>query len=228
MSLPSPSPLQASKWLKLQLLIDADEMQALCQSLAPFEIYQAGTVTPQGEGKISLDIFLDRYRHYVSLLKKGDCPNPQEFHPYFSTLWTVTPEALFALPLEKDKQLLRVTKPVIQLQPHSLDYSPYDHKFHPMVFGLDSVTWGIQYSYPQLALDPVTKEAISVAQNELFPNTLLFRALQRWVRNHTIPTPFEVEGRVINVPIRLGKQCLSWINQHPQLILRKLKVKNGD
>jgi hypothetical protein len=48
--------------------------------------------------------------------------------------------------------------------------------------------------------------------------------MQQWVRSHTIATPFEVEGKKVNVPIRLGKECLSRINSHPQLQAKGLRV----
>lgn len=217
-------PLQASKWLSLQVLIDEEEMAALCQALEPFEIYRTGAVVPAGEGKIPLTAFIDSYAHYIQQLKRGEIPKMEEYHSYFSTLFTVTPEVLYSIAAGDDRQLLRLSKPAIQLQPHSLDYSPYDGKFRPMVLGLNSIMWGIQYSYPQLYQDPLNKEVLSVGQEEIFPNTLLFRTLQRWVRHNTIPTPFQVEGRTINVPMRLGKNCLSWINHHPQLASRKLQI----
>ena len=142
----------------------------------------------------------------------------------FSSVFTVSSDSVYALPVGTDRRLIRVSRPVIQLQSHALDYSPHDEKFRAMVFGIDSVLWGIQFSYPQLFLDSRTKEAKAVVENGEFPNTRFFHTLQRWIRHHTIPTPFFVEGKRINVPIRLGKECLSWINNHPQLIKKNIKV----
>ena len=105
-----------------------------------------------------------------------------------------------------------------------MDYSEHDGKFRPMVFGLDSVTWGLQFSYPQLFMDGRTKEAFAVVESEEFPNTALFHQLQRWMRQNTLPTPFLVDGKRVNSPIRLGKACLPWINRHPQLAPKHLQV----
>jgi hypothetical protein len=222
---PSCFPMKASKWLSVQVLIDYEEMQALCLALAPFEIYQAGSITSQGEGKIPLDLFLEVYHRYIEHLKAGELPQSSDFTSHFSTLFTLTPEVLFSLPVKDNRQLLRLARPAIQLQPHSLHYSPHDKKFRAMIFGADSVSWGIQFSYPQLFQDPISKEILSVGQQEGFPNTPLFRTLQRWMRQNTIPTPFRVDGGPrINVPMRLGKQCLTWINQHPQLKPHNLDV----
>jgi hypothetical protein len=52
----------------------------------------------------------------------------------------------------------------------------------------------------------------------------LFKKLQKWVRTETTATSFDVQGKKINVPIRLGKKCRSWANSIPQLVETGLKV----
>ena len=217
-------PMQANKWLKVQLLISGSEMGSLLTALGEFEIYIAGAVTPKGEGKVTQDQFLKTYIRYAEALQAGNMPLEADYRQLFSALFTRDPHAVFAVPVGTDRQLWRIAKPVIQLQPHSLDYSTHDGKFRAMVFGSESILWGLQISYPQLFLDPETKEPFNVDQSPLFPNTELFKNLQRWLRSHTIPTPFLVEGHKINVPMRLGKRCLPWINHHPQLLRRDIKV----
>lgn len=220
----SEPPMEASKWLKLQVLVENLEMSSLFDALGHFEIYLTGIITKFGEGQIAKPEFLNNYRYYIESLKNGEIPDESVYKPYFSAIFTVSSDILFSLPMPEGRQLIRASKPVIQLQAHSMDYSVHDGKFRPMVFGLDSILWGIQFSYPQLYLDPKTKEVHQVADNEMFPNTRLFRALQRWVRQETIPTPFQVGQEKVNVPMRLGKQCLGWINRHPQLVHKKLQV----
>ena len=219
-----PEPMQATKWLKIQLLIDAGEMENLFTALGPFEIFIAGAVTDKGGGKVAQEDFLKVYSQYIQTLKAGKIPLESDFRQFFSSVFTKDNGALFTMPLGSEKQLLRLAKPVIQLQPHSLDYSTHDQKFRAMVYGLESVLWGLQFSYPQLFQDPETKDALQVDVSPYFPNTELFRNLQRWVRGHTVPTPFLVEGKKINVPMRLGLNCLEWINHHPQLSKKNIQV----
>jgi hypothetical protein len=52
----------------------------------------------------------------------------------------------------------------------------------------------------------------------------LFRKIQLWSREATRATPFVLEGKRINVPIRIGKNCLSWIGNHPQLQSQNIGV----
>lgn len=217
-------PLQASKWLSLQILIDADEMAALTQALGTFYIYSTGAVVNRGEENISHAEFLSFYRKYVESLKNGSLPEDAQYRRQFASVFTVNPEALFAVALEGNKRLVRILKPVIQLQAHRMDYSRADGKFRSMTFGGDSITWGIQFSYPQLYQDGKTKEIHQVDSGSECPNTPLFRTLQQWTRNHTVPTPFLVDGQKLNIPVRLGKNCIEWINKHPQLAPKGLQV----
>lgn len=217
--------LQASKWQKCQVLLDSEEMENLFESLGEFELYRCGSVTPEGESLLSQAQFLEKYQEYVSELKKGGIPDVNVYRPFFSAIMTSTPDAIFAIPVEGNKELVRVAKPIVQLQVLNVHYSTLDGKFHGGVFGKDSIVWGLQFSYPQLYQDPKTKQVEQVRNDtKQFPNSLLFSRLQKWMRQNSIPTPFIAQGVKVNVPIRIGKRALSWINTHPQLIRENLSV----
>lgn len=221
-------PLQASKWLDSAALVSPRELADLFTFLeesSPFSLYSCGVVCSKNHGAMPKEELLKAYETYVRQLIDGQIPDPAVYRKMFSPAMTVTTEALFSVPVINDRQIIRVSKPVIQLQAHNIDYSPVDKKFHSMVFGLDSIAWGIQFSYPQLYLDNKTGEVETIRKSEAFPNTAIFQQLQKWMRQHTIPTPFIAEGNLVNVPMRLGKECLSWINNHPQLIQNHISVK---
>ncbi|MBA3957296.1 MAG: hypothetical protein H0X51_02715 [Parachlamydiaceae bacterium] len=218
-------PMQASKWLLSPILIDPQEMQALFDSMGPFSIYQTSNICKRGEGLISATTFLQHYREYIVALQEGRLLDESEYRSYFSTVFTADPDLLYVVPVGEDRQLIRVAKPVIQLQSHHLNYSFADGKFRSMTFGSSSITWGVQFSYPQLFQDAATQQPESVVDSPSFPNTALFHRLQRWVRHNTLPTPFLVGDTQINVPMRLGKNCFAWINQHPQLREQGIRVR---
>lgn len=214
-------PIQASKWLKSQALIDTEEMAHLFDTLDAFKLYMAGCVTPIGEGELSRRRFLDLYHEYISALREGRRPDINRFRQPFSSAMTVDDTALFVMPVQDDKQLMRVCKPVVQMQLHTMGYS--DGEFRSMTLGKESMLWGIQFSYPQLFQDPEQNDIVKV--DSAFPNTELFRSIQRWMRRNTIPTPFIVKGVQINASQRLGKRCLNWINDHPDL--KEVQVHAG-
>lgn len=217
---------QASKWLAYQVLLDTPELEHLLKTLSPLEIFLT-SISDSQQVRLSQEAFLRTYDDYVSCLKRGELPEEANFRVPFSSIFTASTEEIYAIKVGTNKQLIRVLRPVIQLQAHRMHYSSDDGKFRPMVFGKDSILWGLQFSYPQIFKDNSTKEYYQVLEGERFINTALFRLLQKWMRQNTMPTPFLVEGKVINIPMRLGKKCLSWVNKHPQLSLKGLQVKGS-
>lgn len=213
-------PLQASKWLSCQMLIDTSEMASLFATLGDFHIAQMGII-PKGTSPLTHEQFLDTYAGYINNLKNGQERPTDLQKKIFASIFTLHLDHLYSLPIEPDKELLRISKPIVQLQHHQIGYSPEEMKFRPNVLSLDSLTWGIQFAYPQLVQDP---ETLEIRKGNEYPNSLLFHTLQKWVRKETIPTPFNVNGQRINVPMRLGKQCLSWINTHPGLKRKNIHV----
>lgn len=211
------TPLQASKWLQCQALLSTGEMIALFASLEPFALFIAGSITELGKGILPKQRFLELYADYVDQLRNGQLPQTADYRPYFSAVMSADDEALYKLLISEGRQLIRIAKPVIQLQAHNLDYSPLDGKFRSMVFGSGSITWGLQFSYPQLFQEAASTQVLQTRQLPDYANTLLFQRLQKWMRQHTSPAPFLVHGKVINVPVRLGKECFAWIDNHPQL-----------
>lgn len=220
----SELPLQASKWLDVYLLVDEVEMKDLLETLGDFKIFRVGALCQEGEGELSKEAFLHSYAQYVECLKRGEVPSQESYRPNFTSVFTVAQDHLFQVPVAGNRRIIRIEKPVLQLQANQLAYSSLDGKFRAMVFGHDNILWGLHFSFPQLYQDGATKEVFTVTDIPQFPNTALFRRLQLWTRHYTVPTPFYVDDKRLNAPYRLGKGCLSWINNHPQLNSQNIRV----
>lgn len=216
------APFQASKWRKYPVLLDLDEMRDLITLLGEFWIVPISGLVSLGDEIINHERFLEHYAVYISALKQGRLPDETDLRLYFSTAWTNTLDALYAVVVKSNQVLVRVAQPVIQLQMHKFDYSQHDETFRSMIFG-ESIHWGIQFSFPSLFQDK-DLQVFRVREGLQFPNASLFKILQRWLRLNTIATPFKVENKVVNVPMRLGKTCLTWINAHPQFSQKGLSV----
>ena len=216
--------LQVSKWIKVQILLNADEMQELIQTLEPLSFVVVSEPVRADEAVILPCAFSEKYADYVYLLQKGQVPPVDEFRRFFSCAMTTNLEGFYAISTGNEKFLIKPNKPVVQLQAHHFFYSNLDGKFHPMVLSADSISWGIQFSYPQLYQDPKTRRIAKVAATSEFPNTALFSKLMKWMRSSTLPTPFEVNGVRVNSPIRIGKKALAWIKNHPQLKQKGIQV----
>lgn len=217
--------LQVSKWLKIQVLLDEHEMQDLLRFLEEVHFVCVSEPISSEEAVVSSAAFLEKYREYVHFLKQSQVPLPREFRRYFSSAMAVNLDPFYAIAVGIGKYLIKPIEPVIQLQAHSFFYSRQDGKFHPMVLSEDSISWGLQFSYPQVFQDLKTREVGRVSSNSKFSNNALFAKLSKWIRSHTLPTPFEVGGVKTNSPIRIGKKSLSWIKNHPQLKEKGITIR---
>jgi len=217
--------LQVSKWIKSPVLLDTSEMRELLEALAPLVFCVGSEPVSSAEALFSPEQFLVLYAEYIAQIRSGQTPHEKPFRRAFSSMMSRSAQSFYAVTVGTDRYLIKPTCPVIQLQSHNFFYSTSDRKFLPMVLSKESVSWGIQFSYPQLFQDLATAQIGRVTSSEEFPNTELFQTLQRWLRSHTLPTPFIASGEKINATIRIGKRCLAWINSHPQLLEKGLQVE---
>lgn len=216
--------LQVSKWMKIQVILGIDEMEELLSVLGRIYFVCVAQAVKAEDAMISTASFFEKYAAYIHCLQEGIIPEPSEFRGVFSSAMTTDLEIFYAMAVGENKYLIKPLKPVIQLQAHSFFYSELDHKFHPMVLSEDSISWGLQFSYPQLYQDPASHQVIKICDGDEFPNTGLYSKLSKWMRSATLPTPFVVDGTRTNSPIRIGKKSLAWIKNHPQLKRKGITV----
>lgn len=216
--------LQASKWQKIPVLLDVDEMKTLIEVLSPFWMIQTSGIFLLNEEFVVIEKFLDLYAQYIQDLKIGKFYSSSLLRAYFSSVWTNTLKALYKVKMKPESYVIGVELPVVQLQAHRFTYSSADQKIRSMALGFDSIEWGILFSFPSLFQDQ-NFQVHAINNKSQFSNFQLFKHLQQWMRSNTSVTSFIVQGEVVNVPIRLGKMCKSWINTHPQLIAKGLQVR---
>jgi len=204
---------QAAKWLKVQALLDGVELQQLLEALMPHELFPlSGTYALE---QLPLKNFVPEYRGWIEQLQQGVVPQPM----LKALCLTRDPEAIWLQQMPNSLYAVKPCRPYIQIQVHCMQYS--DGQFRSMTFGPETIFWGLQFAFPQVYQDPKTGQFVD---EDLGPNEVVFRDLRRWVREYTTPTPMLVDGKQINLPVRLGKNCKPWIQQHPQLKPRGLYV----
>lgn len=208
---------QGSKYLKYQVLCDVEELKALIDG--SFLVYPLSGLS-HGEA-IEPSLFLKEYAFWIEELKQGRLPTEAQLRRITAAAFTAEEDALWKQAVPGNRYLVKMAKPVVQVQAHFFTYSPLDGVFRPMTMGEKAIFWGLQFSFPQIYQDPKTMEFHEVDESA---NTELFQRIKQWVRDQTRATPFIVEGKRVNVPIRLGKACFPWIHRHPQLIEQKIGV----
>lgn len=197
--------MQVAKWLRVQALLSALEMRELFEMLN-CGMYNVSSVQVDDQ-PICMESFLDAYAVYAQGLQKGAI-TPDKM--YFSA--ALSKEPLLAKQVGEGRYLFRADRPVIQLQHHT--FAVVDGKCKPMMLGKESVSWGLQFSFPQIAMDV---DGICHKPLRTTENGKMFLQLQKWMRDLTTPTSFVINGEKKTFPIRLGKMCSEWIKCHPQI-----------
>jgi hypothetical protein len=205
-----------SKWLKHQVLLDIAEMEELCRHLVPFAFYNVSEITSLDDLQLPLEQFLKSYQEYIEILKAGKIPFDRRLQRHLSCALSSDENALYAHSVS-EKYMAKPIKPLVQMQQHRFFPSKTAGTINPMVMSRESVHWGVQLSYPQIFFDGANGVYSKVSNEQQFPNTALFTKCVKWLRSNTVPTTFLWEDKKISTPLRLGKQCFSWIHQHLQL-----------
>ncbi|MCB1080336.1 MAG: hypothetical protein KDK69_00810 [Chlamydiia bacterium] len=216
--------LQASKWLSHRALVDVREMQDLLESLPPFAIYNVSELVSLQTARISVENFLAKYIDYVTSLKAGVFVDETPFKPTFSCVFSASPKALYAMKAKEGQYIIKPLEPVVQLSFHHFIFSREQLQFHSMVHSQEAVSWGLQFSYPQLYSNSLKGDVIEVFKDPENPNTKLFQTLAKWMRSATTPVPFLLDDKKIHATFRIGKECFPWIDAHPHLPSSGLKV----
>lgn len=206
---------QASQWIKLPLLCEADELLALLSHLEPLSIYPLTGLFPRVPPPLSNEAFAQEYGEWIEGLKKGISPSEASLKKILAAAFTSDPGALWAQKVSGERYAVKISQPVVQVQSHFFTYSEVDGVYRSLSMGPKAIFWGIQLSYPQVYQDP---KSLAFCKGEEGANAELFWKIRRWVREHTTATPLVAGGNLTHVPIRLGKQCKSWIGRHPELI----------
>jgi len=117
---------------------------------------------------------------------------------------------------------------MIQINPLRLYYAKELKQFKSQVMGAGTIYWGIQFSYPQLFKNPKSGAVESTLTLDTpFPNTQLFKSIQKWLRRCSKATVFIDNSTIIQTPYRITDSCLSWITHHPELKEHHLKVQGA-
>lgn len=182
-------PYQVSKWQNLSCNLTKGELESLYADLGKPAWILCGKVFSLGE-KVE-----EGFPLWLEKFVQGEV---------LPALLTRSPEAYTRLEFEGGKFLIQPRTPLIQVKEHRIVVAS-DNTIHSGVFGPDSIPFGITFSYPQIFLDPEENRVVEVGKSA-YPNTALFKELQKWVRNYTRPTAFLIGGEKKVFPFRTGKE----------------------
>ncbi len=214
----------ASKWFHFDLLVEVEELESLFASFGDFYMFSTLGVAAPGAHLLEKKAFLEAYGRYLDELKQGKVVVDGDYRFFFTACLTKTLNAIRAIDIGNNKEIITPYEPVLQMQMHRFSFSYSEMKFHSMAFGDKCISWGLRLSYPQLYQYPETRKVEDALDEERFVNAKLYSSIRPWLRAHTIPTPFVIDGKRVNDPMRLGKKCLPWIQHHAEMQIRGLNI----
>ena len=101
--------LQVSKWNKIQVLLDCEEMESLLSTLGPLFFVVVSEIVHADQAVITSASFHDKYAEYINLIKQGQVPPTDEFRRYFSSAMSTSLDIFYAIAAGSDK-VLRQTR----------------------------------------------------------------------------------------------------------------------
>ena len=138
--------LQTSRPLFARALLSASGMERLFAHLGSFNMVNVRGLV--GESEIENATFLEDYKTYVDRLLGGEsAPAP----PSFTAAIGTSKEDFYAFEVKPERFLIKLARPAIQMRPFSFSFSEKDGTFYPMVCGEGALSWGVEFSFPQIA-----------------------------------------------------------------------------
>lgn len=204
-----------SKWISLDALIDENEMQDFLLHLNPLLLLTSQNLSEKNPFKLESDHFLQIYKSYISCLKKSEMPEYRDFKKYFYLFLSSNTNDIYIRKIGEKKEALTINSPLVEVKPICLTISSVDQSIRVMPLNPNGILWGFRFSFPQI-IQKGGGHDIEQIDFQKHPNGQLFKRLRTWMRENTKPTPFIINEKKVNLPIRLGKKCFSWINYHPQ------------
>lgn len=204
-----------SKWISIDLLIDGAEMKGLLEEMAPLFLLTMQDLSTKTPFILEVDHFLKVYGEYIDALKNKKVPEAKDFKKLFYLFLGSSLKDIFTRSISEEKKALVFNTPLIEVKPICLTLSNVDHSIRSMPLHPNGILWGLRFAFPQMLQKGGSLDIESI-DLQSHPNGLLFKKFRTWVRKNTKATPFMIHSKKVNLPIRLGKHCFSWINNHPQ------------
>ena len=138
---------QASKWIRVTALLDPEEMDSLLENIGG-TFHPLGKVVSQNESSISAELFSNEYRKWIEGLKEGKVPEERDLRKILACAWTTDLGAVYLEEVGENRCLVRIRKPVVQINSHFFRYSSLDGEVRSKSFGKEGIFWGLNFLFP--------------------------------------------------------------------------------
>jgi len=181
----APSKLQASLWMTQRVLLTPQELQELFDSLPQFFLFSLSAIGPQERFALKRSTFLENYEAFFATLFEHKDARFQFHKKQLTVAMTADLDALHLVQAAQDKYLIHLHQPVIVI---GLSVFHYDAESSKVMFTdhlQASIRVGLEFKFPQFYQDPKTMQPVKHFTDKTHLNTQLYKALQKWIRDHT-------------------------------------------
>lgn len=197
-----------SKWQKMQVLLDPIELENLLHHLSPLFLLNISEVVPYEKISLSIETLVNTYQKYIDIVR-GKIPK-QKINLTCAVSQRTDPFRVLAV--TANQYICRSLQPEVHLQTYEFLLDARG-KILPQVFSQDAISWGLQFAYPAIFQDPYSMEVFQ-ATRASFLGWKMFSAIRHWIRIHSAPLPIEIQGKIVYLPVRIGKKAATWIQEH--------------
>lgn len=193
---------EVSKFLTLQMLITPQEFRMMRGSFGKLLWFDNSRLVSSDQPLSENEVDQMYAEYFESLFSKN-----QKTLPGLAV--TAEKEAVVAVKVGENRWMIKPKTPIMQFKQHQFICGKTG-EFFSGVHGDEVVRWGFELSFPQMYVDPESKEVIHVMKDAAFLNSEVFRMAMKWMRYHTRPAQFLINGKIKRATFRLGKEAISY------------------
>ncbi len=214
------SGISGSLWLSKHLLLDEEEWRTFFSTpdILNMEMFRASGLFNANMLQITPSEFTAHWKDYLHDLYTASRVDDARFRQHFSAYLSLTRDALRVKVHSTEKGMIIPVLPCVTMQLHRFSCSKESPgKVLSGVFGPHTISWGVTISYPQIAQNQGTKKIMKALSDESCHNRILWKSIQRFVREHTLPLPLILGEKKIWASIRIGRNMIRTIRDHQEL-----------
>lgn len=222
---PYAEEIRYAKWLQTPLLCSLEELDLLLHSLGSIFLVPAGGLLEREALFVSPEDLRSTYQQYLAWIVSSAALPSAEMRRHLTLMMSVSLDSFSAAEIKTGRFMIKPVQPVVMIQPYHFFMSSLDQKIHSMVMSQESISWGLQFSYPQMYEDPKNHLFGKISEAPEFPNTALYKKVVQWVRSFAMPAPVHYMGQKTHASFRIGKQAFALAQAHKGLQKRGIEVR---
>lgn len=197
------------------MLLDPSTLEQIFSHLSPVYFVNLSVTNSEQELLFSKERVLAFYSDYIEQIKAGKEVDHLAVKKKLSLHMTKEPSSCYKMGLDgRDVYFVKEREPGIRVMLHQFAWDLENKETHSNVHGKGGISWGLEFSYPQIFGSSLGGDVIYLAKEKQRANTLLFTELKRLVRRFSKPVAFLLDGQRVQTTLRIDDGAKAWVGAH--------------